>query len=162
MTDQVEIINKDLVIATMTDDVPLNIELTVENGRGYVPSNARKVDAESTTIGSLQLDASFSPIRRVSYNVENARVAQSTNLDKLIIDLQTNGAVDPEEAIRTAATILQAQLSSFVNLQSMEDEVAEDEEADIDPILLRPVDELELTVRSANCLKASGSMRDKR
>ena len=86
--------------------------------------------------------------------MENARVAQSTDLDKLIIDLQTNGTVDPEEAIRTAATILQAQLSSFVNLQSMEDEVDEDEEADIDPILLRPVDELELTVRSANCLKA--------
>jgi DNA-directed RNA polymerase subunit alpha len=150
----VEIVNPDHVIANVNSDGVLNITMKVKKGRGYQPSNARKIDAESTTIGSLQLDASFSPIRRVSYNVENARVAQSTNLDKLIIDLQTNGTVDPEEAIRTAATILQAQLSSFVNLQSMEDEVAEDEEADIDPILLRPVDELELTVRSANCLKA--------
>jgi len=151
----VEIVNPDHVIANVNSDGVLNITMKVIKGRGYQPSNARnKLDAESNTIGSLQLDASFSPIRRVSYNVENARVAQSTDLDKLIIDLQTNGTVDPEEAIRTAATILQAQLSSFVNLQSMEDEVAEEEEADIDPILLRPVDELELTVRSANCLKA--------
>ena len=150
----IEIVNPDHVIANVNSDGKLNITLKVIKGRGYQPSNARNVDAETTTIGTLRLDASFSPIRRVSYNVENARVAQSTDLDKLIIDLQTNGTVDPEEAIRTAATILQAQLSSFVNLQSMEDEVAEDEEADIDPILLRPVDELELTVRSANCLKA--------
>jgi len=150
----VEVMNPDHVIANVNGDGKLNVTMKVVKGRGYQPSNARAVDAESATIGTLQLDASFSPIRRVSYNVENARVAQSTNLDKLIIDLQTNGTVDPEEAIRTAATILQAQLSSFVNLQSMEDEVAEDEEADIDPILLRPVDELELTVRSANCLKA--------
>ncbi len=150
----VEVMNPDHVIANVNSDGKLNITMKVVKGRGYQPSNARNIDAETATIGTLQLDASFSPIRRVSYNVENARVAQSTNLDKLIIDLQTNGTVDPEEAIRTAATILQAQLSSFVNLQSMEDEVAEDEEADIDPILLRPVDELELTVRSANCLKA--------
>ncbi len=151
----VEIVNPDHVIANVNRDGKLNITMKVVKGRGYQPSNARKaIDAESNTIGSLQLDASFSPIRRVSYNVESARVAQSTNLDKLIIDLQTNGTVDPEEAIRTAATILQAQLSSFVNLQSMEDEAEEEEEADIDPILLRPVDELELTVRSANCLKA--------
>jgi len=151
----VEIVNPDHVIANVNSDGVLNITMKVVKGRGYQPSNARsRGDAESATIGSLQLDASFSPIRRVSYNVESARVAQSTNLDKLIIDLQTNGTVEPEEAIRTAATILQAQLSSFVNLQSMEDEVAEEEEADIDPILLRPVDELELTVRSANCLKA--------
>ena len=150
----VEIMNPDHVIANINSDGKLNVTLKVAKGRGYEPSNARKVDAESTTIGALQLDASYSPIRRVSYNVESARVAQSTNLDKLIIDLQTNGTVDPEEAIRTAATILQAQLSSFVNLQSMEDVVPEDEEADIDPILLRPVDELELTVRSANCLQA--------
>ncbi|HHO59346.1 MAG TPA: DNA-directed RNA polymerase subunit alpha, partial [Thiotrichales bacterium] len=150
----IEIMNPDHVIANVNGDGNLNITMKVVKGRGYQPSNTRNTDSDSAAIGTLQLDASFSPIRRVSYNVENARVAQSTNLDKLIIDLQTNGTVDPEEAIRTAATILQAQLSSFVNLQSMEDEVAEDEEADIDPILLRPVDELELTVRSANCLKA--------
>ncbi len=150
----VEVMNPDHVIANVNKDGKLNITMKVAKGRGYQPSNTRDTDSESSSIGTLHLDASFSPIRRVSYNVENARVAQSTNLDKLIIDLQTNGTVDPEEAIRTAATILQAQLSAFVNLQSMEDEVAEDEEADIDPILLRPVDELELTVRSANCLKA--------
>ena len=150
----VEIVNPDHVIANVNSDGKLNITMKVIKGRGYQPSNKRTIDAESATIGTLQLDASFSPISRVSYNVENARVAQSTDLDKLIIDLQTNGTVDPEEAIRTAATILQAQLSSFVNLQSMEDIEDEDEEADIDPILLRPVDELELTVRSANCLKA--------
>ena len=120
----------------------------------HQPVTRRKDDGEGSVIGHLKLDASYSPIRRVAYNVENARVAQSTNLDKLIIDLQTNGTVDPEAAIRTAATILQNQLSSFVNLQSMEDETEAQVEADIDPILLRPVDELELTVRSANCLKA--------
>lgn len=150
----IEIMNPDHVIANLNADGKLDITMKIKKGRGYQPSNTRNIDAESLPIGTLQLDASFSPIRRVFYNVENARVAQSTNLDKLIIDLQTNGTVEPEEAIRTAATILQAQLSSFVNLQSMEDEVTEDEEADIDPILLRPVDELELTVRSANCLKA--------
>ncbi|MBL4711005.1 MAG: DNA-directed RNA polymerase subunit alpha, partial [Gammaproteobacteria bacterium] len=150
----IDVVNPDHVIANVNSDGKLNITMKVIKGRGYQPSNTRNIDAETATIGTLQLDASFSPIRRVSYNVENARVAQSTDLDKLIIDLQTNGTVDPEEAIRTAATILQAQLSSFVNLQSMEDVEDEDEEADIDPILLRPVDELELTVRSANCLKA--------
>lgn len=150
----IEIVNPDHVIASLNTEGKLNMTLTVTKGRGYQPVTRRKDDAEGSVIGQLKLDASYSPIRRVAYNVENARVAQSTNLDKLIIDLQTNGTVDPEAAIRTAATILQNQLSSFVNLQSMEDETESDVEADIDPILLRPVDELELTVRSANCLKA--------
>ena len=150
----VEIVNPDHVIANLNKEGKLSMTLKVTKGRGYQPVTRRKVDTESTSIGNLKIDASYSPIRRVAYNVENARVAQSTNLDKLIIDLQTNGTVDPEAAIRTAATILQNQLSSFVNLQSMEDVAEADEEADIDPILLRPVDELELTVRSANCLKA--------
>ncbi len=150
----VEIANPDHVIANLNKDGKLNMTMKVGKGRGYQPSSRRAVENESAAIGNLRLDASFSPIRRVAYNVENARVAQSTNLDKLIIDLETNGTVDPESAIRTAATVLQDQLSSFVNLQSMEDESSVEEEADIDPILLRPVDELELTVRSANCLKA--------
>ena len=150
----IEIVNPDHVIANLNKDGKLNMTIKVAKGRGYVPATNRAVDSETAMLGSLHLDASFSPIRRVAYNVESARVEQSTNLDKLIIDLQTNGTVDPEEAIRTAATILQNQLLSFVNLQSMEDAVDEDEEADIDPILLHPVDELELTVRSANCLKA--------
>jgi DNA-directed RNA polymerase subunit alpha len=150
----VEIVNPGHVIANLNVEGKLNMTLKVSKGRGYQPVTRRKDDNESPVIGILKLDASYSPIRRVAYNVENARVAQSTNLDKLIIDLETNGTVDPEAAIRTAATILQNQLSSFVNLQSIEDETETDVEADIDPILLRPVDELELTVRSANCLKA--------
>ena len=151
----IEIVNPDLVIANLNKDGKLEMTLKVAKGRGYVPATSQTTEsAETSMVGSLRLDASFSPIRRVAYNVESARVEQSTNLDMLIIDLQTNGTVDPEEAIRTAATILQNQLSSFVNLQSMEDAAEEDEEADIDPILLHPVDELELTVRSANCLKA--------
>ena len=105
-------------------------------------------------IGRLQLDASFSPVRRVSYVVESARVEQRTNLDKLVIELETNGTIDPEQAIRGAATILQDQLSTFVDLKSKEVEQPKEEHAEIDPILLRPVDDLELTVRSANCLKA--------
>jgi len=151
----IEIINPNHVIANLNKDGRLSMTIKVAKGRGYQPASVRvKEEGTTSAIGTLKLDSSFSPVRRVAYNVENARVAQSTNLDKLIIDLQTNGTVDPESAIRTAATILQNQLSSFVNLQSMEDEVDVDEEADIDPILLRPVDELELTVRSANCLKA--------
>jgi len=150
-----EIVNPDLVIANITGNVELNMSLKVIKGRGYQPASLRKADAiEGTTIGSLKLDASFSPVRRVAYNVESARVEQRTNLDKLILDIETNGTVDPEETIRTAATILQQQLSAFVNLQSIEEAEAESEEAEIDPILLRPVDDLELTVRSANCLKA--------
>lgn len=151
----VEIINPDHVIANITGNVELNMSLKVAKGRGYQPASQRKADAiEGTTIGSLKLDASFSPIRRVAYNVESARVEQRTNLDKLILDIETNGTVDPEETIRTAATILQQQLMAFVNLQSIEEAEAVSEEAEIDPILLRPVDDLELTVRSANCLKA--------
>lgn len=151
----IEIVNPDHVIANLNKDGELNMTMVVAKGRGYKPAaTASEELPESASIGALKLDASFSPIRRVSYNVESARVAQSTNLDKLIIDLETNGTIDPEAAIRTAATILQDQLSSFVNLKSMEDEESIEEEVDVDPILLRPVDELELTVRSANCLKA--------
>jgi DNA-directed RNA polymerase subunit alpha len=151
----IEIVNPDHVIANMNKDGKLNITMTVAKGRGYQPASSVADDVlETSSIGKLRLDATFSPISRVSYNVESARVAQSTNLDKLIIDLETNGTVDPEAAIRTAATILQDQLSSFVNLKSMDSEEDVGEEVDIDPILLRPVDELELTVRSANCLKA--------
>lgn len=151
----VDIINPDHVIANITGDIELNMTLKIAKGRGYQPASLRKSESESgTTIGVLSLDASFSPISRVAYNVESARVEQRTNLDKLILDIETNGTVDPEETIRTAATILQQQLAAFVNLQSIEETEAESDEAEIDPILLRPVDDLELTVRSANCLKA--------
>ena len=150
----VEIVNPDHVIANLTDSGKLNATLKVELGRGYVPATAREETDESRPIGHLRLDATFSPVRRVAYAVERARVEQRTDLDKLIIDLETNGAIDPEEAIRRAANILRDQLSVFVDLQGTEEAVSIPQEAEIDPVLLRPVDDLELTVRSANCLKA--------
>lgn len=151
----VEIKNIDHVIAHLTKEGELNMTMKVVKGRGYQPVAQRKSEeGESKAIGTLQLDASFSPVRRVSYNVESARVEQRTDLDKLIIDIETNGTLDPEEAIRRAATILQQQLSVFVNLEATEHAEPERQTPEIDPILLRPVDDLELTVRSANCLKA--------
>lgn len=149
----IEAVNPDHHICTLNKDIELNMELKITMGRGYQPVTARQTE-EGRAIGSMQIDASFSPVRRVAYTVENARVEQRTDLDKLILDIETNGTVDPEETIRTAATILQQQLSAFVNLQSIEEAESVSEEAEIDPILLRPVDDLELTVRSANCLKA--------
>ncbi len=152
----VEVVNPDYVIANLTKEGELNMTLHVEMGRGYVPAKARAEQEEdgSTVVGALRLDASFTPVYRVSYNVESARVEQRTDLDKLIIDIETNGTIDAEESIRRAATILQDQLSVFVDLQGKEEVAQEAPEADVDPILLRPVDDLELTVRSANCLKA--------
>ena len=151
----VEIVNPELVIANITADVALNMRLTVSRGRGYQPVDARvKDDDETRAIGRLQLDASYSPVSRLAYTVESARVEQRTDLDKLVLDLETNGTIDPEEAIRRAATILQHQLAVFVDLESEQDSEPEEQEDQIDPILLRPVDDLELTVRSANCLKA--------
>jgi len=151
----VEIINPELVLANLTKAGELNMRLIVRRGRGYEPANMRQLgEGEDRPIGALQLDASFSPVRRVAYTVEAARVEQRTDLDKLVIDLETNGTIDPEEAIRRAATILQEQLSVFVELHGKEESAPKKEEPQIDPVLLRPVDDLELTVRSANCLKA--------
>tara|TARA_Y100001949_G_scaffold121840_1_gene103671 strand:- start:619 stop:1620 length:1002 start_codon:yes stop_codon:yes gene_type:complete len=151
----VEIANPDHVIAHLGEGAELKMNLKVASGRGYETVESRyQNDEETKAIGKLQLDATYSPVKRVSYSVESARVEQRTDLDKLVIDLETNGTIDPEEAIRRSATILQQQLAIFVNLEN--DEVVEQvrEEEEIDPILLRPVDDLELTVRSANCLKA--------
>ena len=151
----IEVINPDYVIANLTKDGELNMTLKVEMGRGYEPATVRaEQDEENRVIGALQLDASFTPVSRVAYTVDAARVKQRTNLDKLILEIETNGTIDPEEAVRRSATILQDQLSVFVDLQGKEEEDAQETAADIDPILLRPVDDLELTVRSANCLKA--------
>ena len=151
----IEIVNPDLVIANITSEVTLNMQLTITRGRGYVPADARRSeDDETRSIGRLQLDASYSPVLRLAYKVESARVEQRTDLDKLVLDLETNGTIDPEEAIRRAATILQQQLAVFVDLESETEVEPEKQEDQIDPILLRPVDDLELTVRSANCLKA--------
>jgi len=151
----IEIVNPDLVIANLTKAGELRAFLKVVRGRGYQPAVQQAAfEEESRPIGKLQLDASFSPIRRVTYNVESARVEQRTDLDKLIIDIETNGTIDPEEAIRRAGAVLKNQLDVFVDLQGEEDIGFGRAETQIDPILLRPVDELELTVRSANCLKA--------
>lgn len=151
----VEVCNPEHVICTVTADREVIIRLVAERGRGYSPADSRDNPEEETrSIGRLQLDASFSPIRRVSYVVESARVEQRTDLDKLVIDLETNGTIDPEEAIRRAATILQQQLSVFVDLEGETQAAAAEADNEVDPILLRPVDDLELTVRSANCLKA--------
>lgn len=150
----VEIVNPEHVIAHLTGNGNLNITLKIMRGRGYQPVATRKTAGEDATIGGLLLDASFSPISKVTYQVESARVEQRTDLDKLIIELETNGTLDPEEAIRRSATILQEQISIFVDMKGGEEIRFEPEETKIDPILLRPVDDLELTVRSANCLKA--------
>ena len=154
----VEIINPELVIANLTQSGVLNMKMRVRRGRGYEPVSVRKLNADhNAVIGALQLDASFSPIVKVAYQVESTRVEQRTNLDKLVIELETNGTVDPEATIKMAATILHDQLSVFVDFEKVNDQVAEDEvlvEDVFDPVLLRPVDDLELTVRSANCLKA--------
>jgi DNA-directed RNA polymerase subunit alpha len=151
----VEIVNPDHVIANLTKEGELNMVLRVRSGRGYEPASARRGEEEDERpIGRLQIDASFSPVARVAYVVDSARVEQRTDLDKLIIDLETNGTIEPEGAIRAAATILQDQLSAFVDLSGKQEEEAEAQEPEVDPILLRPVDDLELTVRSANCLKA--------
>jgi len=160
----VELINGDHVIANLTQGGKLDIQIKVERGRGYLPGTMRNL-SDSKTIGRIVLDASFSPVRRVSYAVESARVENRTDLDKLLIDVETNGVIAPEEAVRQAARILVEQLSVFAALEGAEPSLdmggisgglitSIGRSPQIDPILLRPVDDLELTVRSANCLKA--------
>ncbi len=150
----VEIINPDHVIAHLTAGGKLDVQIKVEKGRGYVAAVTRRGDEEARSVGGLMLDASFGPVRRVSYAVESARVEQRTDLDKLVIDIETNGAIDPEEAVRYAARVLVEQLSVFADLKGTPALIEEKKATQIDPVLLRPVDDLELTVRSANCLKA--------
>ncbi len=152
----IEILNPEHHIANLSENAELNMTLKVRRGRGYEPANTRAGEGEEDqAIGRLKLDASFSPVHRVSYEVESARVEQRTNLDKLIITVETNGTIDPEKAVREAAGILHDQLSIFVDLKGTKEAEAEKkDEVEIDPILLRSIDDLELTVRSANCLKA--------
>jgi DNA-directed RNA polymerase subunit alpha len=152
----VEIINPDHVVANISAGGRLEMQIKVEKGRGYVPGNVRAFrEDHSKTIGRIVMDASFSPIKRVSYNVESARVEQRTDLDKLVMTIETNGAITPEEAVRQSARILVEQLSVFAALEgTAEPLLAQRTSPTVDPILLRPVDDLELTVRSANCLKA--------
>ncbi len=151
----VEVVNPEHVIATITKNVELAMSLRLRSGRGYEPVVARRHgDVEDSTIGRLMLDASFSPIRRVAYRVESARLAQRTDMDRLVLELETNGAVAPDDAVRQAAGILQSQLAPFVDLKETPLDHRAPTGGAVDPVLLRPVDELELTVRSANCLKA--------
>ena len=154
VSHDVEIINPDHIIAHVSAGGKLAMEIKVEKSCGYVPGNLRQTDEGSKSIGKLVLDASFSPIRRVSYFVESARVEQRTDLDKLIVEIETNGVIEPEEAIRNAARILMDQLSVFADLEGTPMPVEHQKAVQVDPLLLRPVDDLELTVRSANCLKA--------
>jgi DNA-directed RNA polymerase subunit alpha len=149
----VEIVNPDLVLAHLTGG-KLNMSFKVTRGRGYQPVVSRATDEETGSIGVLKLDASYSPVRRVSYSVERARVEQRTDLDKLILDVETNGGIEPAESVRLAARILREQLSVFVDLEAEEVESPEARKKELNPILFRPIDDLELTVRSANCLKA--------
>ncbi|NDV11529.1 MULTISPECIES: DNA-directed RNA polymerase subunit alpha [Crenobacter] len=150
----VEVVNPDHVICHLSAGGKVEMEIKVETGRGYQPVSARVNSEDNRAIGTIQLDASFSPINRVSFAVESARVEQRTDLDRLVLDIETNGVIEPEEAVRAAARILIDQLSIFADLQGTTVEVIEEKQPPIDPILLRPVDDLELTVRSANCLKA--------
>ncbi|GBL46355.1 DNA-directed RNA polymerase alpha subunit [Sulfuriferula multivorans] len=150
----VEILNPDHVIAHLTKGGKLDMEIKVEQGRGYQPVSVRRQPEDTQTLGAIQLDASFSPVRRVAYAVESARVEQRTDLDKLVLDVETNGTIEPEEAVRYAARILVDQLALFADLKGTPVAAELPKVAQVDPMLLRPVDDLELTVRSANCLKA--------
>jgi DNA-directed RNA polymerase subunit alpha len=156
----VEILNSDHVIAHLTKGGNLEMEIKIEGGRGYVPASTRVLSDESRPVGVILVDALYSPVKKVSFNVESARVEQRTDLDKLILEIETNGVIEPAEAVRYAARVLIEQLASFADLQGVSplSDVSSMKlvapQSSIDPILLRPVDELELTVRSANCLKA--------
>lgn len=172
--DQVEVINKDLIIATMTDDVPLSMELTVENGRGYV--SAKEAYEHTPELGVIPLDAAFSPVTRVRYKVEDTRVGQRTNYDKLTLDIWTDGTVNPEMALVEASKILRKHLNPFINYQEPGPELPPEaglkgmlEQTGYSPIdleleekLNRSLAELNLSVRATNCLESEGinSVRD--
>ena len=155
LTADVEIANPEHVICTLNEHGKIAVEAKVTRGRGYQPVEyGGEEEEDARPIGVLRLDASYSPMRRVAYAVESARVEQRTDLDKLILDIESNGTIEPEQAIRRAATILQQQLAVFVDFDKEGETVVEEKRDEVDPVLLRPVDDLELTVRSANCLKA--------
>jgi DNA-directed RNA polymerase subunit alpha len=158
VSHDVEIINPKHLIANLSHGGKIDMQIKVERGRGYIPGSIRRLGDESTKlIGHVVLDASFSPVTRVSYSVESARVEQRTDLDKLVMEIYTNGAMTPEDAVRNSAQILVEQMMVFSQLEGESGSFAESpvlRNSNFDPILLRPVDDLELTVRSANCLKA--------
>ena len=151
----IEVVNPELVICNLTKDMDLKMQLKVTRGVGYQPAAALKFNEEETrTIGRLQLDASYCPVHRVAYSVDSARVGQRTDLDKLVLDIETNGTMSCEDAVKLAAGILVDQMSVFVEFVAREKDEEESDTETFDPILMRPIDDLELTVRSANCLKA--------
>lgn len=155
LSHDAEVLNPEHVIGHLSGaNSSIEMQIKVEMGRGYQSVANRKAKDDNREIGAIQLDASFSPVNRVSFEVEPARVEQRTDLDCLVLDIDTNGAIDPEEAVRSAARILIDQMSIFADLQGTPVEEEEEKAPPVDPILLRPVDDLELTVRSANCLKA--------
>ena len=154
MPDGLKVANPDHVICHMSGKASINMTLIIREGIGYEPANKNQKNEESRTIGSLVLDASYCPVKRVSYEVENARVEQRTNLDKLILSIDTDGSISAEEAVKMAARILVEQMAVFVDFEMSAPLEEESEEEKLNPILLKPIDELELTVRSANCLKA--------
>lgn len=157
LTHGVEIINPDLKIAHLNEHAHLKMRLKVEKGIGYITTdvNANPFEESATqSLGHLKIDSIFSPVKKVTYAVDRARVENRTDLDKLTIELTTNGTLDPEEAIRISASILQKQLSAFVDLRFDQQQQSRKNMNDYDPMLLRSVDDLELTVRSENCLKA--------
>lgn len=154
LTDGMSVADPNHVICHLAGNASINMNLTVKEGVGYQPANNSAADEESRSIGSLVLDASYSPVKRVSYEVENARVEQRTNLDKLILSIDTDGSITAESAVQMAARILIEQMAVFVDFEMSAPVEEESEEEKLNPILLKPIDELELTVRSANCLKA--------
>ena len=148
----VELTDADHHVVSLVDKIKLNMSVFVRTGRGYEPADIR--DDENNTVGGLKVDASFSPVKRVSHSVENARFEKRTYLDKLILELETDGTIDAKMAIEHSATIMQQQLAAFVDLEAIAEQEAKKEQNDFDPLLLRSIEELELTVRSTNCLKA--------
>lgn len=153
-SSDIEIMNPDMVICTLDRAAHLNMEMTVDNGKGYIPASALR--KEDTPIGLMPIDALFSPVRKVAYKVENTRVGQVTDYDKLSLTIETDGSITPEDAVAVAARILQDQLQLFINFEEPRHALAQEVVSGDLPFnrnLLRKVDELELSVRSANCLK---------
>ena len=154
----VEVMNPEMVLAHLNEDATLKFEAIVEKGRGYDPAQERESDERA--VGFLLVDASYSPIRRVATRVENARVSQKTNYDKLIMEIETNGSITPEDAIGAAAQIIQDQLVVFADFEALEDEAAQDSDDEgIVDVLAQPIDHLDLSVRSMNCLKSDDIFR---
>jgi DNA-directed RNA polymerase subunit alpha len=160
LTHDLELLNPEHEICTIAKNGSIDMEIKIETGRGYETAVTRRQNIETTATGWILLDATFSPVLRVAFNVENARVEQKTDLDKLVLEVETNGVISPEDAVRSASKILIEQMLVFAGLEHMPNTetpssklVKVKEEPEVDPVFLELVDNLELTVRSANCLK---------